>query len=146
MVTRDDPIDHLRSVLAGRYAVEWEVGRGGMSRVYAARDLRHGRRVAIKVLRPELASILGADRFLREIEIAARLQHPHILPLFDSGEAGDLLFYVMPFVNGETLRARSPGWGGLRSRTPHGSRARSPMPLATRIARAWSTGTSSRRT
>ena len=111
--TRDDPIDHLRSVLAGRYAVEWEVGRGGMSRVYAARDLRHGRRVAIKVLRPELASILGADRFLREIEIAARLQHPHILPLFDSGEAGDLLFYVMPFVNGETLRARLARMGRL---------------------------------
>ena len=84
----DDPLDRLRSALAGRYAVEWEVGRGGMSRVYAARDLRHGRRVAIKVLRPELATILGADRFLREIEIAARLQHPHILPLFDSGEAG----------------------------------------------------------
>ena len=86
--TRDDPLERLRSALAGRYDVEWEVGRGGMSRVYAARDLRHGRRVAIKVLRPEFASILGADRFLREIEIAARLQHPHILPLFDSGEAG----------------------------------------------------------
>ena len=111
--TRDDPIDRLRSALAGRYAVEWEVGRGGMSRVYAARDLRHGRRVAIKVLRPELATILGADRFLREIEIAARLQHPHILPLFDSGEAGDLLFYVMPFVTGETLRARLARMGRL---------------------------------
>ena len=80
----DDPLDRIRTALAGRYAVEWEVGRGGMSRVYAARDLRHGRRVAIKVLRPDLASILGADRFLQEIEIAARLQHPHILPLFDS--------------------------------------------------------------
>ena len=111
--TKDDPIDRLRSALAGRYAVEWEVGRGGMSRVYAARDLRHGRRVAIKVLRPELATILGADRFLREIEIAARLQHPHILPLFDSGEAGDLLFYVMPFVTGETLRARLTRMGRL---------------------------------
>jgi Tol biopolymer transport system component len=110
---RDDPIDRLRLALDGRYAVEWEVGRGGMSRVYAARDLRHGRRVAIKVLRPELASILGADRFLREIEIAARLQHPHILPLFDSGEAADLLFYVMPFVTGETLRARLSRMGRL---------------------------------
>ncbi len=104
--TMDDPLERLRTALAGRYAVEWEIGRGGMSRVYAARDLRHGRRVAIKVLRPDLASILGADRFLREIEIAARLQHPHILPLFDSGEADGLLFYVMPFVSGETLRAR----------------------------------------
>ena len=109
----DDPLDRLRSALAGRYAVEWEVGRGGMSRVYAARDLRHGRRVAIKVLRPDLASILGADRFLREIEIAARLQHPHILPLFDSGEVDGLLFYVMPFVTGETLRARLARMGRL---------------------------------
>jgi len=109
----DDPLERLRSALAGRYAVEWEVGRGGMSRVYAARDLRHGRRVAIKVLRPDLASILGADRFLQEIEIAARLQHPHILPLFDSGEADGLLFYVMPFVTGETLRARLTRMGRL---------------------------------
>lgn len=111
--TKDEPLDRLRGVLAGRYDVEWEVGRGGMSRVYAARDLRHGRRVAIKVLRPELASILGADRFLREIEIAARLQHPHILPLFDSGEAAGLLFYVMPFITGETLRSRLTRMGRL---------------------------------
>ena len=111
--TMDDPLDRIRTALAGRYAVEWEVGRGGMSRVYAARDLRHGRRVAIKVLRPDLASILGADRFLQEIEIAARLQHPHILPLFDSGEADGLLFYVMPFVTGETLRARLTRMGRL---------------------------------
>ena len=108
-----DPLDRIRSALADRYAVEWEVGRGGMSRVYAARDLRHGRRVAIKVLRPELASILGAERFLQEIEIAARLQHPHILPLFDSGEAAGQLFYVMPFVTGETLRARLTRTGPL---------------------------------
>lgn len=119
----DDPLERLRSALAGRYAVEWEVGRGGMSRVYAARDLRHGRRVAIKVLRPDLASILGADRFLLEIEIAARLQHPHILPLFDSGEADGLLFYVMPFVTGETLRARLTRTGRLT------------IPDAARIAR-----------
>jgi serine/threonine protein kinase len=119
----DDPLERLRSALAGRYAVEWEVGRGGMSRVYAARDLRHGRRVAIKVLRPDLASILGADRFLQEIEIAARLQHPHILPLFDSGEADGLLFYVMPFVTGETLRARLSRMGRLT------------IPDAARIAR-----------
>ena len=109
----DDPLDRIRSALAGRYAVEWEVGRGGMSRVYAARDLRHGRRVAIKVLRPDLATIVGAERFLQEIEIAARLQHPHILPLFDSGEAAGLLFYVMPFVTGETLRARLTRTGRL---------------------------------
>lgn len=111
--TRDDLLERVRTALAGRYAVEWEVGRGGMSRVFAARDLRHGRRVAIKVMRPELASILGAERFLREIEIAARLQHPHVLPLFDSGEADGLLFHVTPFITGETLRARLTRVGRL---------------------------------
>ena len=98
--------DRLRSTLAGRYQVEREVGRGGMATVYLAQDLKHGRPVALKVLHPELAASLGSERFLREIQIAARLQHPHILPLYDSGQAGELLYYVMPFVEGESLRDR----------------------------------------
>lgn len=96
----------LERVLAERYAIEREVGRGGMAIVYLARDLRHRRHVALKVLAPDLAHVLGPDRFLREIEIAARLIHPHILPLFDSGAADGLLFYAMPFVEGESLRQR----------------------------------------
>ena len=96
----------LRGALADRYAIDRELGHGGMATVYLAQDLKHGRAVAIKVLRPELAAALGAERFLREIEIAARLTHPHILPLHDSGEAGGFLYYVMPFVEGESLRDR----------------------------------------
>jgi eukaryotic-like serine/threonine-protein kinase len=96
----------LSRAIADRYRVEREVGRGGMAAVFLAHDLRHDRDVAIKVLHPELAAALGADRFLAEIKTTARLQHPHILPLLDSGEANGALFYVMPFVTGETLRAR----------------------------------------
>ncbi|MBA3498423.1 MAG: protein kinase [Gemmatimonadales bacterium] len=96
----------LQSALADRYRVEREIGRGGMARVYLAHDLRHDRDVAIKVLLPELAASLGSDRFLREIHIEAGLQHPHILPLHDSGVAGGLPYYVMPYVAGETLRDR----------------------------------------
>src|SRR5574342_574918 len=92
--------------LADRYEVQREVGRGGMATVFLARDRRHGRPVAVKVLHPELSVGLGPDRFLREIQIAARLQHPHIVPLYDSGQAGDLLYYVMPYVEGESLRQR----------------------------------------
>jgi serine/threonine protein kinase/tetratricopeptide (TPR) repeat protein len=103
----------LQSSLAERYAIEREVGRGGMATVYRANDLRHHRPVALKVLHPELALSLGAERFLREIQIAARLQHPHIVPLYDSGQAGDLLYYVMPFVEGESLRARLDREGRL---------------------------------
>ncbi len=94
----------LRSALAERYAVQRELGQGGSAVVYLAQDLRHSRPVAIKVLRPELAAIMGAERFLLEIETVARLQHPHILPLYDSGEAQGLLYFVMPFVAGESLR------------------------------------------
>ena len=101
-----DSLERLRSLLAGRYLVEGELGEGGMARVYRARDLRYDRPVAIKVLKPELAMAVGADRFLQEIAIAARFQHPHIVPLFDSGQAEGLLFYVMPFVEGESLRER----------------------------------------
>ena len=90
------PLERLRAALGERYRVEREIGTGGMASVFLAEDLRHHRRVAIKVLRPELAAALGADRFLQEIQLTANLQHPHILPLFDSGEADGLLFYVMP--------------------------------------------------
>ena len=96
----------LRAALAGRYTVERELGRGGMAVVYLARDVKHDRLVAVKVLRPEVSTSLGPERFLREISLAARLAHPHIVPLHDSGEAGGLLYYVMPYVEGETLRAR----------------------------------------
>ncbi len=101
-----DHLDHLQAALADRYTVEREIGRGGMATVYLARDLKHERQVAVKVLRPELAAALGPERFLREIKIAANLNHPHILPLHDSGEADGFLFYVMPYVEGESLRDR----------------------------------------
>jgi Tol biopolymer transport system component len=101
-----DPLARLRGALADRYAIERELGAGGMATVYLARDLRHERAVAIKVLRPELAASLGAERFLREIKTTAQLTHPNILPLLDSGDAGGLLYYAMPFVEGESLRGR----------------------------------------
>ncbi len=100
-----DVLELLRTALEERYAVERLIGEGGMATVYLANDIRHDRKVAIKVLRPELAASIGADRFLREIKVAAKLQHPNILPLYDSGEASDFLYYVMPFVEGESLRA-----------------------------------------
>src|SRR5499427_8579560 len=101
-----DATSALNSALEGRYVVERELGRGGMATVYLARDVRHDRHVALKVLSPELGAILGVERFLSEIRVTANLQHPNLLPLFDSGEANGLLFYVMPFVDGESLRAR----------------------------------------
>jgi serine/threonine-protein kinase len=99
-------LDSLRASLADRYAIEREIGAGGMATVYLAEDLKHDRNVAIKVLHPDLGAALGGERFLTEIRTTARLQHPHILPLLDSGEANGLLYYVMPLVTGETLRAR----------------------------------------
>src|SRR3989454_11561278 len=99
-------LGRLRAALLGRYTIERELGRGGMATVYLGQDLKHHRAVAIKVLRPELAAALGPERFVREIEIAAGLTHPHILPLHDSGEADGFLYYVMPFVEGESLRDR----------------------------------------
>ena len=99
-------LERLRTSLADRYRLERELGQGGMATVYLAEDLKHDRRVAVKVLRPELAAVIGADRFLTEIKTTANLQHPHILPLHDSGEADGFLFYVMPFVAGETVRDR----------------------------------------
>jgi serine/threonine-protein kinase len=98
--------ERLTTALADRYTIEREIGSGGMATVYLAEDLKHHRPVAIKVLRPELAAALGPERFLREIDVTARLNHPHILPLLDSGEAEGLLFYVMPYVEGESLRER----------------------------------------
>ncbi len=99
-----DPLDRLKTSLADRYTIERELGAGGMATVYLAQDVKHDRKVAIKVLRPELAAVLGAERFVQEIKTTANLQHPHILPLFDSGEADGFLYYVMPFIDGETLR------------------------------------------
>ncbi|MFC1574752.1 protein kinase [Gemmatimonadota bacterium] len=96
--------ERLKSALADRYTIESELGQGGMATVYLAQDLKHDRKVAVKVLKPEMAAVLGAERFLGEIKVTANLQHPHILPLHDSGETDGFLFYVMPFVEGETLR------------------------------------------
>ena len=101
-----DALAQLQSALSGRYAVEREIGAGGMATVYLARDVRHNRRVALKVLNAELGAVLGVERFLSEIRVTANLQHPNLLPLFDSGEAEGLLFYVMPYVEGESLRHR----------------------------------------
>jgi len=101
-----DAVARLTAALAGRYRIAREIGAGGMATVYLAEDVKHRRQVAVKVLNPGLAAALGAERFLREIEIAAGLHHPHILPLYDSGEAGGFLYYVMPLAEGESLRER----------------------------------------
>ncbi len=101
-----DVTARMTAALGDRYAIERELGSGGMATVYLAEDRKHKRKVAVKVLRPELAAALGPERFLREIEIAANLTHPHILPLHDSGDADGFLYYVMPYVEGESLRDR----------------------------------------
>src|SRR5881394_370018 len=101
-----DVLRNLTAALADRYVLEREIGAGGMATVYLARDIKHDRRVALKVLKPDLGAVLGVERFLAEIRVTANLQHPNLLPLFDSGEAAGLLFYVMTFVEGESLRAR----------------------------------------
>jgi serine/threonine-protein kinase len=100
------PIDRVRAALADHYVIGRELGHGAMATVYLARDVKHDRDVAVKVMRPELVAVLGATRFLQEIRFAAHLQHPHIVPLFDSGAVGDVLYYVMPYVEGESLRRR----------------------------------------
>ena len=104
-----DQIASLQAALTGRYTIERDVGRGGMATVYLADDLKHHRRVAIKVLRPDLAAALGTERFLREIDTVAQLNHPHILPLHDSGESGGFVYFVMPFIDGASLRLRLEG-------------------------------------
>ncbi len=101
-----DPAARLNAALEGRYAIERELGEGGMATVYLADDVKHQRKVALKVLKPELAAVVGAERFLAEITTTANLTHPHILPLHDSGEADGFLFYVMPHIQGESLRER----------------------------------------
>ena len=101
-----DTLSRLAAALADRYRIERELGAGGMATVYLAYDLKHKRKVALKVLKPELAAVLGAERFVQEITTTAALQHPHILPLFDSGQADGFLYYVMPFIDGETLRGK----------------------------------------
>jgi serine/threonine-protein kinase len=115
--------ERLAIALAGRYEIVREIARGGMAVVHLARDVRHDRRVAIKVVRQELAAAVGAERFLEEIRVTASLQHPHVLPLFDSGSADDMLWYVMPFAEGETLRSRLEREG------------RMPVDVALRLAR-----------
>ena len=121
------PNEQLVRALAGRYEIERELGRGGMAVVYLAHDIRHRRHVAIKVLRPDFANAVGGERFVREIDVAGRLTHPHILPLIDSGDAEGILYYVMPYVAGETLavpkslilmssRSESRMFAGLMSR------------------------------
>ncbi len=115
--------ESIKAALADRYALEREIGAGGMATVYLAEDPKHHRKVAVKVLRPELAAVVGPERFLREIEIAARLQHPHVLPLYDSGEADGFLYYVMPYVEGESLSIKLAREGAL------------PIPEATKIIR-----------
>ena len=99
-------VARLNAALEGRYAIERELGEGGMATVYLAKDLKHNRNVALKVLKPELGAVVGAERFLAEIETTANLTHPHILPLHDSGEADGFLFYVMRHIEGESLRER----------------------------------------
>jgi serine/threonine protein kinase len=101
-----EALAQLNASLAGRYTVDREIGRGGMATVYLARDIRHARNVALKVLNPELGAVLGVERFLSEIQVTANLQHPNLLPLFDSGGADGVLFYVMPYIEGESLRKR----------------------------------------
>jgi serine/threonine protein kinase len=109
----DDDVSSLATALADRFRLERELGRGGMATVYLARDLKHDRLVALKVLRHELAAAIGVERFLREIQIAARLSHPHIVPLHDSGAVGGLPYYVMPYIDGESLRTRLQREGPL---------------------------------
>ena len=102
-----DPVrEQLQDALGATYDIQRQIGAGGMAVVYLAHDRKHGRDVALKVLKPELGAVLGADRFLAEIRVTAHLQHPNLLPLFDSGEAAGLLYYVMPYIEGETLRGR----------------------------------------
>jgi serine/threonine protein kinase len=137
-------LSRLQAALTARYRIDREIGSGGMATVYLAQDLRHDRRVALKVLRPELAAVIGAERFLAEIRLTANLQHPHILPLFDSGEADGYLFYVMPFVEGETLRDRLTREKQLP--VADALPARSPRRSTTLTVTTSCIGTSSRRT
>ena len=141
-----EDVTRLGAALAGRYRIERELGEGGMATVYLAYDVKHGRKVALKVLRSELAAALGADRFLVEIKTTANLQHPHVVSLHDSGEADGFLFYVMPFIEGESLRDRLQREHLLPSTTRCRSLAKSRTPSIMRINRAWCIATSNPRT
>ena len=121
--------DILAEALAGRYSVDRELARGGMATVYLGRDIEQGRAVAIKVMHPKLATVLGAERFLREIKIAGSMDHPLIVPLYDSGNVGEVLYYVMPYVEGETLHQRLERERRLRSTTRCGLRTTWPRRL-----------------
>ena len=127
-----DAVAAMTAALGERYEIERELGRGGTATVYVAQDRRHGREVAVKVLRPDVAAAIGAERFLREITIAARLTHPNVLPLIDSGQAAGSLYYVMPYVRGESLRQRLAREGRL------------PLRDALRVARELGAGARSR--
>src|SRR4029450_13740613 len=105
-LVKDDQFEAFRAAISHRYRIEHELGRGGMATLYLAHELKHGRSVALKVVRQEIASVIGSERFLREIEVTAHLTHPNILPLYDSDEAAGRLFYVMPYVEGGTLKDR----------------------------------------
>lgn len=127
-----DLLDRLGTALQGRYEIERELGAGGMATVYLARDTRHQRHVALKVLRPDLAAVLGGERFLREIEIAAQIEHPHILTLIDSGDANGILYYVMPYLRGESLR----DWLSREEKLPIGDAVRMLRDVADGLAEA----------
>ena len=131
-----DHLERLKAALAERYTIERELGSGGMATVYLAHDIKHDRKVAVKVLRPELAAVMGPDRFLQEIRIAAKLNHPHILPLHDSGEADGFLYYVMPHVKGPSLRDRLAKEGEL----PIADAARILSDVADALAKAHAEG------
>ena len=131
-----DALDRLKSALSDRYTVERELGSGGMATVYLAEDLKLHRKVALKVLKPELAATLGPDRFLQEIDIAAKLNHPHILGLFDCGEADGFLYYVMPYIEGESLREKLAKEGEL----PVGDAVRILKEVVDALAEAHSSG------
>jgi len=140
---------HLDVTYNSYYAghrIERDLGRGGMATVYLAHDLHHKRQVALKLLDPEIGALLGIDRFLREIETAAQLQHPHILPVFDSGEVAGQPWYTMPYVAGETLRVCCDGRGASQSPMVCGSAARSPRRWTPRTSTASCTGTSNPKT
>ena len=139
-------IETLQRGIGATYLIEREIGRGGTATVYLATDTRHKRKVALKMLHPELAESIGRTRFLREIEVAARLTHPHILPLHDSGDADGLLYYVMPYVEGKRWRSGSFEKNSFPPRWHAGSRARSRVGSTMHTVRGFFTGTSSRET
>ena len=141
-----ESLERLKSALANRYTVERMIGAGGMADVYLTHDVRHNRKVAIKVMHRDLAELVGVERFLREIETTAKLQHPHILPLFDSGSVDGTVFYVMPYVEGESLRSRLKRKHSFRLPTLSASPPKLPLVSPTPTATASSIAISNRTT